>query len=127
MENLNPELPSNSFLAVLQRKEIQESLLTECSSALSDLALAVKATKKKGTLSLVLTLEPQKGGAISVGAMIGTKAPSTAPQHLTIFFVDDQGALVRDDPAQKELTLTAHDGGANVETAGQEQPAQAEG
>ena len=108
------ELPSNSFLTVLQRKELQESLLTEGSKLLAELALAVKATKKKGTLSLVLTLEPEKGGAISVAAALNLKAPSTAPQHLTIFFIDKEGALVRDNPEQKELVLTPHDGGAKV-------------
>lgn len=108
-------LPSNSFLTVLQRKEVQESLLTEASIALGALALAVKVTKKKGTLSLVLTVEPQKGGAISIAAAINSKAPPTAEQHLTIFFVDESGSLTRNDPGQKELPLTAHDGGKSDE------------
>lgn len=111
MEDEN--LPSNSFLSVLQRKELQEGLLTLASEALGRLALAVKLTKKKGTLNLVMTVEPQKGGAISIGVAVNSKAPSTAEQHLTIFFVDEDGSLLRDDPGQKELALTAHDGGQN--------------
>lgn len=110
-----PELPSNSFLAVLQRKELQESLLTEASGELAKLAIAVKQTKKKGTLSLTLTVEPQKGGAISVSAALSTKAPSTTPQHLTIYFLTPEGQLVRDNPDQKELSLTAHDGGQHTD------------
>lgn len=110
-----PELPSNSYLSVLQRKELQESLLTEASGELAKLALAVKHTKKKGTLALVLTVEPQKGGAISVSAALNLKAPPTAEQHVTIFFVGKNGELVRDNPDQKELELTAHDGGQRTE------------
>lgn len=109
-----PELPSNNFLAVLQRKEIQEGLLTEASGLLAELAIAVKASKKKGSLSLVLSLEPEKD-AISVAATLNLKAPSTTPQHLTIFFLDSQGALVRDNPEQQEMKLTAHEGGKNEE------------
>lgn len=111
----NPELPSNSFLSVLQRKELQEGLLTQGSEELAKLALAVKQTKKKGSLSLTLLIEPQKGGAISVSAAFVNKAPSTAPQQTTIFFVAKNGALVRDNPDQHELELTAHDGGARTE------------
>lgn len=105
-----PDLPSNSFLTVLQRKELQESLMTEASTLLGELALAVKQTGKKGSLTLVLSLEPEKD-AISVGTELKLKAPSTAPQHLTIFFVSDDGSLTRDNKEQKELPLTAHDGG----------------
>lgn len=117
----SPELPSNSFLFVLQRKELQESLLTEASTLLAELAMAVKATRKKGTLALVLTLEPEKGGAISISAALNSKAPSTAPQHLTIFFVNKDGALVRDNPDQQEMKLESHEGGATTEAQRQQQ------
>lgn len=106
-----PELQPNSFLTVLQRKELQESLLTEASRLLAELALAVKQMKKKGTLALTLTVEPMKGGAISIAANLALKAPSTAPQHLTIFFVGKDGEFTRNNPDQKELGLTSHDGG----------------
>lgn len=110
-----PELPSNSFLSVLQRKELQESLLTDASALLAELALAVKQSKKKGTLALTLTLEPQKGGAISVSAALNSKPPSTAPQHLTIYFLTEKGDLVRDNPDQQEFQMTSHEGGATTE------------
>lgn len=113
------EVQPNSFLSVLQRKELQESLLTEASIELGKLALAVKQTKKKGTLSLTLLVEPQKGGALSVNATLNAKAPSTAAQHLTIFYVDKDGALLRNNPDQKELALTAHEGGKSEESAGE--------
>jgi hypothetical protein len=108
--------PANSFMEVLRRKELQESLLTQASQELGEVALAVKQTNKKGTLILTLTIEPEKGGALSIMASLQAKAPSTAPQSLTIFYLDnDTLALVRDNPEQKELPLVAHDGGKQDE------------
>lgn len=104
-------LQPNSFLTVLQRKEIQESLMTEASKLLGELALAVKQTKKKGSLVLTLSVEPEKGGALAISAALNQKSPSTSPQALTIFYVESNGALSRDNPDQRELGLTAHDGG----------------
>jgi hypothetical protein len=110
------DLKPNSFLTVLQRKEVQESLLTDASKALGEACLAAKQTRKKATVTLTLTIEPQKGGALGISAAIAGKVPSTRDEQLTIFFVDKDGALVRDNPDQKELSLTSHDGGAAAES-----------
>lgn len=109
-ENKNT-LPSNSFMSVLQRKELQESLITELSVELGKIALAVKQTGKKGVLQLALTVEREKGNALSITAQIISKVPSTAAQALTIFYVDKDGALTRTNPDQTELSLQSHDGG----------------
>jgi hypothetical protein len=118
------ELPPNGFMTVLQRKELNDGLLTEASEELGKAALAAKLSGKKASITLTLTLEPQKGGAISVGATVNAKVPQTKEDSLTIFFVDDDGGLHRDNPRQRELPLQSHDGGiATVEA--EEETAQA--
>lgn len=113
--NQPDQIPQNSFMAVLQRKEINDGLLTHASKILAEAALAAKATGKKATVTLTLTLEPEKG-AMSVGAAVFAKTPPQTQDSLTIFWVDKDGALVRDNPEQKELPLRSLGGGAN-ETA----------
>lgn len=111
MKDEKKELPPNGFMAVLQRKEVNDGFLTDASEELSKAALAVARTGKKATVTVALTLEPQKGGAISVSATVNAKVPETRQDSLTIFFVDDEGGLHRDNPRQRELPLSVHDGG----------------
>lgn len=94
----------------MQRKELNDGLLTEASEKLSEAALAAYHSGKKATVSLTLTLEPKKG-AINIGAVVASKIPNVKQDSLTIFYVDDKGGLHRDDPRQRKLELTAHDGG----------------
>lgn len=118
----NSQLQPNNYLSVLQRKEIQEGLLTNASTLLAELGLAVIKTGKKGSVTLTLTVHPEKGNALSVEAIATAKIPSTASQELTIYFVDkESGAFSRDNPEQKELALTAHTGGQAPAAAGVEE------
>lgn len=105
----------NGFWSVLQRKELNDGLLTTASETLSEAALAAYHSGKKATVTLTLTLEPKKG-AVNIGAVVTSKIPSTKQDSLTIFYVDETGGLHRDDPRQREMELTAHDGG-KAETA----------
>lgn len=100
----------NGFLSVLQRKELNDGLLTEASEKLSEAALAAYQSGKKATVSVTLTLEPKKG-AINIGAVVASKLPRTKEDSLTIFYVDENGGLHRDDPRQRKLELTSHEGG----------------
>jgi hypothetical protein len=113
MEN---EIKPNSFLSVLQRKELNDGLLTEASQKLGEAALAAKATGKKATVILTMIIEPQKRGALAISAAVGNKVPPTREESFSIFFVDKDGALHRDDPDQKEFELKAHQGGVQTST-----------
>jgi hypothetical protein len=107
-------------MAVLQQKEVKDGFLTDASAELEKAALAAVRTGKKATVTLTLNIEPQKGSAISIGATINAKAPSTKEDSFSLFFVNNEGGLQRNDPRQSEMKFSAHDGGAT-----NEQPAEA--
>lgn len=110
LEKQNDPAP-NGFLAVLQRKEMQDGILSHASEVLGEAALAAKQAGKKATVTLTLTLDPKRD-ALNIGAVVTSKLPSTQEQSLTIFYVGGDGALYRDNPNQKEFALQSHEGGA---------------
>lgn len=94
---------------MLQRKEIQCGTLSQLSALLASAVIAATKTGKKASVTLRLEVQPEKDALNFV-----TKATSNLPgdrQPLCIFYSDDEGGLHRDDPTQKELELTPHDGG----------------
>lgn len=99
------ETQTNSFEAVLrnQRKGV---LAAELSDKLAELTRAVCAYGKPGKLTLILKLAPASGdgSALAVFDEIEIKPP-TAPKPNSIFFTTEDGQLLREDPAQKELEL----------------------
>lgn len=101
--------PENGFLAVLQRKEIQDGTLTEASRLVGEAAKAAFATGKKATVTVTITIEP-KLNALNFGAKLKSTLPAPA-EPLCIFYCDQDGGLHRDDPRQKELELSVHRGG----------------
>lgn len=109
METNKHEAPPNSFLAVLQRKETQVETLSEASDLLTEAVKAAVATGKKASITLKLTLEP-KLGAVNFTTKLSSSLP-LEQEPLCIFYPDGTGALHRDDPSQKELKFTSHDGG----------------
>lgn len=105
----NKTLPSNGFLAVLQRKETQVGTLSEASGLLGAAVKAASVTGKRATVTLTLTVEP-KQGALHFATKLKSSLP-VEPEPLCIFYADNDGNLHRDDPRQRELSLSAHDGG----------------
>lgn len=69
---------------------------------------SVMETKKAGTLTIELTVKPQKNDDEQVVIVSKVKA-KTPEMDLpdAIFFVDDEFDLVRDDPKQRELFAEA--------------------
>lgn len=76
----------------------------EASRALHDLVAAVRDTGKGGTMTITLKLGPLKGNVdqLVVAAQVAAKPPKSEPAA-AIFYVDDAGNLVRNDPRQLEL------------------------
>jgi hypothetical protein len=115
------EPASNSFMAVLQRKETQVGTLSEASDLLAEAVKAAAITGKKASVTLTLTVEP-KQGALNFITKLATRLP-VEEEPLCIFYADAKGQLHRDDPRQKELALQAHDGGLKTEEGPQAQEA----
>lgn len=105
---------NNGFMAVLQRKEVQDGLISEASDRLQTAVIAAMGAGKKASVTVTLTVEPQKGRAINVAAAVTSKLPAIKQDSLTIFYPDDQGGLHRNDFRQKELGLEIREGGATT-------------
>ncbi|GHH67506.1 hypothetical protein GCM10017673_14600 [Streptosporangium violaceochromogenes] len=73
-------------------------------AAMQELVAAVQELGKKGTLTVVLTVEPMKGNeaALAVSGEVALKLPKASPKA-AVFFADAEHNLVRDDPRQIAL------------------------
>lgn len=76
----------------------------EASRGLHDLTAAVRDTGKAGTMTITLKLAPLKGNTdqLVIQAQVATKPPKSEPTS-AIFYVDNSGNLVRNDPRQPEI------------------------
>ena len=99
------------FTEVLE--EINYGEFVEQSGAdLNQLVQAVHETGRKGTLTITITVAPRKGGGRALNLTAGRvlKRPAEEPSE-SVFFADDAGNLVRDDPRQTSLPLRQVDDG----------------
>ena len=73
----------------------------EASRGLHDLVAAVQALGKKGGLTIAVDVVPMKGTSdqVVVTAQVNVKLPKGDPAS-RMFFVDNAGNLVRNDPRQ---------------------------
>lgn len=77
----------------------------ELSDALRDLVIAVAEEGKAGSLTFTVKIKPMgKGDGLEISADIKSKPPAKTP-GVSIFFATPDGALVREDPRQKNLEL----------------------
>lgn len=76
----------------------------QAATAMQELVAAVREHGRKGTFTLQIVVEPMKGNedALAVSGDVTLKAPKAAPKA-AIFFADDAGNLLRDDPKQIAL------------------------
>lgn len=76
----------------------------ELSEALRDLVSRVRETGRKGSLQYTLVVEPMRGDDLAV--MTSDDVKLRLPQFDrpgSVFYVDDGGDLIRDDPRQASL------------------------
>ncbi len=93
--------PLADVLRELDRGRVHD----QASTMLRDLIAAVADTGRKGTLTLTIALKPMKAeGRVTATAAVSVKAPAPEPRE-SIFFIDDEHNLVRDDPHQPYLPL----------------------
>lgn len=97
----DPAAPIRPFADFL-RDQSRGSTHEELSEGLRDLVAKVLDTGKKGTLTLILTVEPMPksdGNALIVSDEIRLKLPEFARDN-SLFFADDDSNLYRTDPRQ---------------------------
>lgn len=95
----------NNFVAVLTQLR-RGAAVVDASEGLAELVKSVRATGKKGKLTITIGVAPlNKGDALDVSAEVAVKIPKPDAGS-SIFFPEDDGTLVRNDPRQGELRLT---------------------
>lgn len=82
------------------------AVIDEASVLLQDLVRAVRDRRKKGRLTLVVEVEPMKGDedALIVSARADAKPPASSPTS-AVFYTDEPGNLLRENPNQMAFTL----------------------
>lgn len=81
--------------------------LTDAGAELADLVQAVKATGKKGSITLKIEVEPDKTDdtVVTFQPDVTVKKPKR-PYAKGIFYINDKtGEVTREDPRQIELAL----------------------
>lgn len=108
--------PFSDFLRDQNRGRTHDEL----SEGLNDLVARVKDTGKKGTVTLIVSVEPMKGNEDAL--LVHDEIKLKLPEHdrgSSIFFADKEHNLRRDDPNQPAfefLTEVPAPAGLNPET-----------
>jgi len=83
--------------------------LHELNDHLAELVLAVRELGKKGTLTLTITIDPTKGGAVILTDKVDAAIPQPK-RDATLMFPTRDGYLSNHHPNQQDLELTvAHE------------------
>lgn len=91
------------FATVLQQVA-KGTVHNELSELLADLTADVYEHQKPGTLTIVVKVEPTKGGeTLTVSVTPAVKGPRAT--QASIFFASEDGQLTRHDPRQTEVPL----------------------
>jgi len=82
------------------------AVLAEIGQNLKEVCTAVQNTGKLGALTITLKIKPLENsdGAVTIDVGLTTKMPKPT-LGVSIFYVDDDGSLHRDDPKQMSLRL----------------------
>lgn len=81
------------------------AVVSDASKLLNELSKTVKETGKSGTITIKLTVKPDKtdNTVVMIDPEVTMKAPKR-PYPTSVFFVNDKtGDLTREDPRQLEL------------------------
>ena len=115
--NTQPATEGQNFVTTFTQLR-RGGAAVDASEALLEVVQAVRKTCKKGALTIKITVCPNAKGddvVLSLLDDITTKIPK-AERGSTIFFAEDDGTLVRNDPRQGELKLTVVAGDRKAET-----------
>lgn len=97
---VNEPRPFNSFLSDLKNGNVHNEL----TEGLQSVVASVEAHNKKGSLTLKLTIMPNKGdGTVFVIDEVEAKCPE-ATRPASLFYIDKIHNLIREDPRQMKLS-----------------------
>lgn len=102
-----PNAEGSNFVSVLIQMRRGQTV-ADLSDSITTLVQRVRETRKKGSVTLKITIAPQSRGddvVLSITDDVSTKLP-VAERGSSIFFAADDNTLVRNDPRQSELVLT---------------------
>lgn len=102
-----------SFTNLLQQHRLG-GCLDELGQALRDVTDAAQTTGNPGVITLKIMIDPTKSAAIEIYDDIKVTMPK-AEKVGSLFFVGENGALMRNNPNQLEMTLRSVEGGVTVE------------
>ena len=97
-----------SFLAMLQLHR-HGTALTDLSAAMQTITRNVESAGRSGSFTLKVTIKPAgRGSGVAFDIEDEIKlSPPKQKSESSIFFSDEQGRLVRNNPAQAEMELKA--------------------
>lgn len=94
--------PFTKFLHDQRKGGLHEDL----GAALADVCAAVVEHDKTGSITLTLKIHPRGDGMVQIHDTIAAKPPA-GDKAASMFWVDEHGNVLRSNPAQAELPLTA--------------------
>ncbi|MFJ8966084.1 hypothetical protein ACIRG5_42510 [Lentzea sp. NPDC102401] len=104
MTDTPDEAPQQDFSVALVNTD-KGRLNETASHELTELLKAVRETNKPGSITITLKITPDKGSGgerVVVAGSVTTKKPAFDPRT-SIFFLDEDGGMHRNDPRQHEL------------------------
>jgi hypothetical protein len=103
----------NSFVSVLQLHRGGEAL-NELGQALRTITDAAQLTGKPGGITLKIIIAPTSSGAVEIMDSVKLTLPK-ADKISSLFFVGENGVLLRNNPAQLEMPLRSIEGGVTAD------------
>ena len=116
---MNDKLPEDrppadsSFLNLLQNHR-RGQVLNDIGQAMRSVVDAALLTGKPGGVTIRILIAPTNSGAVEIQDDIKTTMPK-ARKTSTLFFLDEAGVMVRNDPNQLEIPLRSVEGGKTVD------------
>ena len=91
----------NTFIASITDLN-DGAIASDLDRQLREVVMKARETGKSGSITLTLTVEPRGADSVIVVAKTATKMPKIE-EPKSIFFVNDDGELVREHPKQSTL------------------------
>lgn len=95
----------NTFIASITDLN-DGATVSDLDRQLREVVMRARETGKPGSITLTLTIEPRGADSVIVVAKVTEKMPKQE-EPKSIFFVNEDGALVRDHPKQTTLPFKA--------------------
>lgn len=110
------QAPINNHFINMLTIHREGDAISELSKAMAEVTAAALLTGRAGHFSIKFTIKPagKQAVAVTVEDDITVKLPK-ADKCNSIFFSDENGALLRDNPRQMKLALKSVEGGKAIE------------